>query len=225
MRKRLRGVSRRKNDFLIVLSCADKLKKFLLEYEVEGARKFEPVLVSLPVPPLRQAHRMTFSLGLLYYVTRFSVARLSQEKLCCPPLGSISYTRASHAIALAQQEIANRSMRVIEVDVQDVEKFDQDLGNKIRLNTRRYHSLLSDAVEACLPEPDSELAERDVLDVLLEQRTQQRDGDGNDRVLLIPNELKRRYEVRLTLVHEDKNNYMALRTVRANHIGQLVTIR
>jgi DNA replication licensing factor MCM7 len=116
-------------------------------------------------------------------------------------------------------------MRVIEVDVQDVEKFDQDLGNKIRLNTRRYHSLLSDAVEACLPEPDSELAERDVLDVLLEQRTQQRDGDGNDRVLLIPNELKRRYEVRLTLVHEDKNNYMALRTVRANHIGQLVTIR
>ena len=75
----------RKNDFLIVLSCADKLKKFLLEYEVEGARKFEPVLVSLPVPRLRQAHLMTFSLGLLYYVTRFSVARLSQEKLCCLP--------------------------------------------------------------------------------------------------------------------------------------------
>ena len=190
---------------------------------MEGARKFEPVLVSLPVPRLRQAHH--YDICLLHYVTRFSVARLSQEKLCCPPLLSISYTHASHAIALAQQEIANRSVRVIEVDVQDVEKFDQDLGNKIRLNTRRYHSLLSDAVEACLPEPDSELAERDVLDVLLEQRTQQRDGDGNDRVLLIPNELKRRYEVRLTLVHEDKNNYMALRTVRANHIGQLVTIR
>jgi DNA replication licensing factor MCM7 len=41
----------------------------------------------------------------------------------------------------------------------------------------------------------------------------------------IPNELKRRFEVRLTLVHEDKSNYTALRKVRANHIGQLVTIR
>lgn len=61
-----------------------------------------------------------------------------------------------------------------------------------------------------------------MLDVLLEQRSQNRDG-GDEAVntALIPSELKRRFEVRLTLMHEDKNNYMALRTVRSNHIGQV----
>jgi DNA replication licensing factor MCM7 len=122
------------------------------------------------------------------------------------------------------QEIANRSVRVLEIDVQDVESFDEDLGRKIRLNTRRYQILLSDAVEQVLPEPDTEPAERDVLDVLLEQRMQNR-GDDQNEVLNIPKELKRRYEVRLMLRHEDKSNYVALRSVRANHIGQLVTIR
>ena len=32
----------------------------------------------------------------------------------------------------------------------------------------------------------------------------------------MPNELKRRFEVRLTLVHEDKSNYTALRKVRVS---------
>lgn len=61
-----------------------------------------------------------------------------------------------------QQAIANRSIRAVEIDVQDVEAWDQELANKMRMNTRRYQTLLSDAVEACLPEPDAELAERDV---------------------------------------------------------------
>ena len=47
----------------------------------------------------------------------------------------------------------------------------------MRMNTRRYQVLLSEAVEDCLPEPDGELAERDVLDVLLEQRLQRGDGE------------------------------------------------
>ena len=57
------------------------------------------------------------------------------------------------------------------------EAWDQELGNKIRMNTRRYISLMSDAVEASLPEPDAEPAERDVFDVLQEQRTQNNDQD------------------------------------------------
>ncbi len=172
------------------------------------------------------------------------------------------------------------------------EAWDPELGSKMRMNTRRYIALLSDAVEACLPEPDAEPAERDVFDVLQEQRSQNTDPDqvsgalawlacmcclalceaavaslepcratvllsipnfaedgkldvrrGHDAMCRLtaiaacgwwpqpnnnaqmPNELKRRFEVRLTLVHEDKSNYTALRKVRANHIGQLVTIR
>lgn len=122
-----------------------------------------------------------------------------------------------------QQEIANRSARVLEVDVQDVESYDEELGHEIRLNTRRYQRLLSDAVKDILPEPDGDVVERDVLDVLLEQRLHNREDQAQD--LEIPVELKRRYEVRLMLRHEDKSRYEALRNVRSNHIGQLVTIR
>ena len=57
------------------------------------------------------------------------------------------------------------------------EKWDEDLGMHMRMNTRRYQMLLSEAVEQCLPPPDADLAERDVLDVLLEQRMQSRDGE------------------------------------------------
>lgn len=57
------------------------------------------------------------------------------------------------------------------------EKWDEELGNSMRLNTRRYQMLLSEAVEQCLPMHDADLAERDVLDVLLEQRMQSRDGE------------------------------------------------
>ena len=41
----------------------------------------------------------------------------------------------------------------------------------------------------------------------------------------IPKELKRRFEVRIMQQHDDKTKYMALRAVRANHIGQLVSIK
>ena len=59
------------------------------------------------------------------------------------------------------------------------EAFDDELGQKMRMNTRRYHTLLSDAVEKCLPEPNGdEVPERDVLDVLLDQRTGPRDDDA-----------------------------------------------
>ena len=57
------------------------------------------------------------------------------------------------------------------------EAWDPELGSKMRMNTRRYIALLSDAVEACLPEPDAEPAERDVFDVLQEQRSQNTDPD------------------------------------------------
>ena len=70
--------------------------------------------------------------------------------------------RLCASICAWQQEIANRSKRAVEIDVQDVEAWDQELANNMRMNTRRYQTLLSDAVEACLPEPDAELAERDV---------------------------------------------------------------
>ncbi len=57
------------------------------------------------------------------------------------------------------------------------ESWDEEVGAAMRMNTRRYQMLLSEAVEACLPEPDADLAERDVLDVLLEQRLQRGDGE------------------------------------------------
>ena len=96
MRKRVCGVSIRKNDFLIVLSWADKLKKFLLEYEVEGARKFEPILVSLPVPRLRQAHHYDIFARFAVLCHTFQCCAAIAREIVLPPLALDElYTRVS----------------------------------------------------------------------------------------------------------------------------------
>ncbi|KAJ1474036.1 hypothetical protein T484DRAFT_1833867 [Baffinella frigidus] len=82
------------------------------------------------------------------------------------------------ASAPMQQEVANRSQRVIEVSIEDVASMDVELAQYMRMNTRRYTQLtkegvwqlLGDAIEAAMPEADGPFHETDVLDVLLEQR-------------------------------------------------------
>ncbi|EKX47330.1 minichromosome maintenance protein 7 [Guillardia theta CCMP2712] len=111
------------------------------------------------------------------------------------------------------QKVANRSRRVVEISLDDLEDMDEDLSSSLRMNTRRYLSLLGQAIDQCMPEPDG-------------QRMQVRNGQEEAQRAQeteIPLELKRRYEIRLLPGSKDK--FMSLRTVKANHIGQLVSIR
>eukprot|EP00290_Baffinella_frigidus_P006125 CAMPEP_0180133258 /NCGR_PEP_ID=MMETSP0986-20121125/9440_1 /TAXON_ID=697907 /ORGANISM="non described non described, Strain CCMP2293" /LENGTH=721 /DNA_ID=CAMNT_0022073355 /DNA_START=88 /DNA_END=2253 /DNA_ORIENTATION=- len=126
------------------------------------------------------------------------------------------------------QEVANRSQRVIEVSIEDVASMDVELAQYMRMNTRRYTQLLGDAIEAAMPEADGPFHETDVLDVLLEQRLKvlrevaEENQGGPEPADNIPNELKRRFEVRIV---GEGDKHVSLRSIKSAHIGHLVNIR
>mmetsp|Transcript_4394 Transcript_4394/g.10636 ORF Transcript_4394/g.10636 Transcript_4394/m.10636 type:complete len:725 (+) Transcript_4394:93-2267(+) len=125
------------------------------------------------------------------------------------------------------QRIANRAQRVVEVSLEDVEAHrEEELAQFMRMNTRRYQSLLGDAIDAILPPPDDNMEAEDVLDVLVRQRLEVREEEGQqqqDPGANIPAEIKRRYEVRIVPGANSKT--VSLREIGAGHIGQLVSIR
>eukprot|EP00850_Spirogloea_muscicola_P008010 SM000042S15277 [mRNA] locus=s42:148:3666:+ [translate_table: standard] len=94
-----------------------------------------------------------------------------------------------------------------------------------RSNAKRYLSLLADAVDDLLPQPTVELVEEDICDVLLRQRTADNPdaAGGQDPLNQLPSELRRRFEVRLRPPALEKPR--ALREIRAEHIGHLVTVK
>eukprot|EP00850_Spirogloea_muscicola_P023878 SM000399S14704 [mRNA] locus=s399:46565:50072:- [translate_table: standard] len=94
-----------------------------------------------------------------------------------------------------------------------------------RSNAKRYLSLLADAVDDLLPQPTVELVEEDICDVLLRQRTADNPdaAGGQDPLNQLPPELRRRFEVRLRPPALEKPR--ALREIRAEHIGHLVTVK
>jgi hypothetical protein len=69
----------------VSVACADKLKKFLQEYEVEGSRKFEPVLVccsSCFALAFRLLARMSgYALPLRWLVVPFESVSMSDDLL------------------------------------------------------------------------------------------------------------------------------------------------
>ena len=89
-----------------------------------------------------------------------------------------------------------------EVNVEDIEKFDEDLAKDVLENTRRYQGLFSDCVYELLPDyKHREVTAKDALDVfiehrlLIEQRARENraaDGAVPDERVRYPPELLRR---------------------------------
>ena len=46
----------------------------------------------------------------------------------------------------------------MEISLDDLEDMDEDLSSSLRMNTRRYLSLLGQAIDQCMPEPDGQVA-------------------------------------------------------------------
>jgi len=120
---------------------------------------------------------------------------------------------------------------------------DLKLIESIERNAKHYIEILSRAVDQCLPEPREGVNfKSDVLDIVLEQRkklsdeSQQMMDDGTDAqqqgpVAVFPPELLRRYDLSLRPVtpsgssDERSNKAMAIRAVRGEHLGHLITVR
>ena len=133
------------------------------------------------------------------------------------------------------QSVADRELRAFEISVADLEAHEDDeLLEAVRTNSCRMADIFADAIDARMPPPsiDGASIQRDAVDVLNDQRQQvQQEGEDNgeispnDRKQALPPSLLRRYEVYFVPGDSAKLKPKALRDVRAEHIGQLVTVR
>lgn len=126
------------------------------------------------------------------------------------------------------QQVANRRQKAVEVNLGDIKySKDADLSfvERIRTNAKRYVGLFADAIDDLLPEPNIPLARDEDFDVFLSQRTEEVPDqmDVVDSQHKLPAEIKRYFEVYIK--SEDKNAALALRGVKASHVGWLVKVR
>uniref|UniRef100_A0A8C9VPG4 DNA replication licensing factor MCM7 n=1 Tax=Scleropages formosus TaxID=113540 RepID=A0A8C9VPG4_SCLFO len=125
--------------------------------------------------------------------------------------------------------LAHREQVALHLDLDDVAEEDPELVESICENTKRYVGLFADAVHELLPEyRQKEVVAKDSLDVYIEHRLMMEErsrdpSDMRDRRNQYPAELMRRFELYFRPPSTAKPR--VLRDVRAESIGQLVTVR
>ncbi|XP_030488843.1 DNA replication licensing factor MCM7 [Cannabis sativa] len=124
------------------------------------------------------------------------------------------------------QEVANRKVRAVEIDLEDLFNYkdlDEEFLRRVTENTRRYVGIFAEAIDELMPEPTEGFPDDD-HDILMTQRSD--DGpenvDGSDPHQKMPPEIKRYYEVYIKA--SSKVKPFTIREVKASYIGQLVKI-
>ncbi|CAH1453387.1 unnamed protein product [Lactuca virosa] len=124
------------------------------------------------------------------------------------------------------QDVANRKLKAIEIDLEDLfdyKDLDEEFVGRVTENTRRYVGIFADAIDELIPEP-TEAIQEDDSDVFHTQRAEEgnENPDGTDPRQKMPPEIRRFYEVYIKA--SSKVQPFTIREVRASHIGQLVKI-
>ncbi|KAJ9655150.1 DNA replication licensing factor MCM7 [Neophaeococcomyces mojaviensis] len=143
------------------------------------------------------------------------------------------------------QEVADRERSNILIELDDLKTFEDSLGTDISLklvdsimnNTKHYVELFSDAVDKVMPKERRGLTFKDdVLDIIMSQRAKKNEIDrqaaeNNGEVMSeangFPPELTRRYTLNFKPVSQpaSKQKSLAVRQVRGEHLGKLITVR
>ncbi|XP_015795208.1 DNA replication licensing factor mcm7-B [Tetranychus urticae] len=128
------------------------------------------------------------------------------------------------------QCLANNEKNVITIDLDDLYEFDEDLGEKVIANAKRYVVLFSDAITSLLPKyRTKDNIAKDILDVFIEHRIlAEQAAKGSDDVSAdlynkYPPQLMRRYEIYFKA--PAKQRPISVRSVKAQSIGKLVTVK
>ncbi|ETN38884.1 uncharacterized protein HMPREF1541_06925 [Cyphellophora europaea CBS 101466] len=143
------------------------------------------------------------------------------------------------------QEVADRDRQNILIDLDDLKEFEDslDADSNLKLvdsvlnNTKHYVDIFSDAVDKIIPKPSKDISFKDdVLDVIMSQRQKRNDtlsqaaqneAEAAIPISTFPPELTRRYTLNfrpLTPAGE-KDKTLAVRQVRGEHLGHLITVR
>ncbi|KIV94395.1 hypothetical protein PV10_02164 [Exophiala mesophila] len=145
------------------------------------------------------------------------------------------------------QDVANRECSNILVELDDLKEFEDTLGDEQNLklvesitkNTKHYIDLFADAVDKAMPKPSKEISFKDdVVDIILAQRARRNetvdsareaDPDAAVPVSTFPPELTRRYTLNFKpltpTAGEAAKKTLAVRQVRGEHLGRLITVR
>ncbi|KAK0748275.1 MCM2/3/5 family-domain-containing protein [Apiosordaria backusii] len=149
-----------------------------------------------------------------------------------------------HKYKLMLQELADRKINEVAIELDDIHTFEQDLGLELKLvesierNTKHYVEIISRAIDKLMPQPTQGITFKDdVLDVLMANRAQ-RNQDlveaaerATDPALLneqYPAQLTRRYTLIFkprTAMSGEPLKALSVRQVRGDHLGHLITIR
>jgi len=125
------------------------------------------------------------------------------------------------------REIANREQTALQIDLDDLATYDQELADACVENAKRYNELFNIAVYELLPEfKDRDTVNKDTLDVYIEHRllAEQRlySADApRDPKNRFPNELLRRFEV----YFKWNQKWSSVRQIKARSIGKLVNVK
>ncbi|KKK12390.1 hypothetical protein P175DRAFT_0505311 [Aspergillus ochraceoroseus IBT 24754] len=147
------------------------------------------------------------------------------------------------------QDVADRERSNILIELDDLATYEKSLPEdselklvqSVQKNTKRYIEVFSQAADAIMPKETKEITFKDdVLDVIMSQRekrneamTMQMEAD-NDAALtpaMFPAELTRRYVLNFKPLtpsgssSERESKALAVRNVRAEHLGSLITVR
>ena len=144
------------------------------------------------------------------------------------------------------QEVADRDRQNLTIELDDLKEFEISLGTDSNLklvesvqnNTKHYIDLFSDAADKVMPKTTKELTFKDdVLDTIMAQRqkrndtmsqTAQNDMEALAPMSTFPPELTRRYTLNfkpLTPSGEKDKKTLAVRQVKGEHLGHLITVR
>lgn len=145
-----------------------------------------------------------------------------------------------------KQRLANKETRLLEICLGDVRDFfssgrDSGFIDRVTTNTQRYSSLFADIVEQNMPQPSVNFREEDKtpFDHLMEQRKHnhqaamerlvqqglQKPGQTASSNQAIPKELERQWQIVIVPSENDKKAITKMREIKAQRIGNLVSIR
>ncbi|KAI1486294.1 DNA replication licensing factor mcm7 [Biscogniauxia mediterranea] len=149
-----------------------------------------------------------------------------------------------HKYADIMQKLADRSIDEVLIEMDDIASWENDTNEGLKLvesietNTKHYVEVLSRAIDKKMPAPTTGVTFKDdVLDVIMERRqARNRDlaeaaANTNNPELLestFPAQLTRRYTLVFkprTSTPEKPVKALAVRQVRGDHLGHLITIR
>ncbi|KAK6344075.1 Mcm2-7 hexameric complex component [Orbilia brochopaga] len=138
------------------------------------------------------------------------------------------------------QKISNREVDSVTIELDDLDRFEKTSGDDLHLvdsitkNAYHYLEIMARAIDNVMPKEANDITYKDdVIDVIISQRRAMNEAlmeevpDAEDPALLLPPQLRRRYQVYFKPLSDPERagKALAVRQVKGEQLGHLITVR